>query len=428
MTSVELLKDDGLAQIAQQYCTVRSATEMLCEPLEVEDYVAQSMPDASPTRWHLAHTTWFFETLVLKPCLPSYQPINQTFEYLFNSYYNTIGDQFPRPKRGLITRPTVAQVMEYRRYVDRYMLELLEGEDTIRNIPVNVVETGMNHEQQHQELIVTDLKHLLSQNPLHPVYRVAREQQPTTVPPLMWQEQPEGLYHVGNEAEGFAYDNEGPRHRVFLDGFALASRLVTSDEYLRFMADGGYERPELWLSDGWKSVCELGWRAPLYWQADGDRWMQYTLSGLRPVVPDEPVCHVSYYEADAYARWAGARLPTEEEWELVATGAVVEGNLLEDGEFHPVPCASPHPVVQLYGDVWEWTRSPYTQYPGYQLPDGALGEYNAKFMSNQMVLRGGSCATPKSHIRPTYRNFFPPDARWQFSGIRLAKDREGKKR
>jgi ergothioneine biosynthesis protein EgtB len=423
MTSVELLKDDTLAQIAQQYRTVRSTTEMLCEPLEVEDYVAQSMPDASPTRWHLAHTTWFFETLVLKPCMPSYRPINETFEYLFNSYYNTIGDQFPRPKRGLITRPTVAQVMEYRRYVDRYMLELLEGEDTVRNIPVNVVETGMNHEQQHQELIVTDLKHLLSQNPLHPVYSVAREQQPTTVPPLTWQEQPEGLYHVGNEREGFAYDNEGPRHRVFLDGFALASRLVTCNEYLQFMADGGYERPELWLSDGWKSVCELGWRAPLYWQADGDRWMQYTLSGLRPVVPTEPVCHVSYYEADAYARWAGARLPTEEEWELVATGAVVEGNLLEDRQFHPVPCSSSHPVVQLYGDVWEWTRSPYTQYPGYQLPDGALGEYNAKFMSNQMVLRGGSCATPKSHIRPTYRNFFPPDARWQFSGIRLAKDK-----
>jgi ergothioneine biosynthesis protein EgtB len=423
MTSTELLTDKTLTGFAERYRAVRKATETLCEPLEIEDYVAQSMTDASPTRWHLAHTTWFFETLVLKSCVPGYRPINERFEYLFNSYYNTIGDQFPRPKRGLITRPTVAQVMEYRNYVDHHMLESLEDAETAQNIPTQVVETGMHHEQQHQELMVTDLKHLLSQNPLHPVYREARDRQAVTVPTLSWCEQPEGLYHIGFDGEGFSYDNEGPSHRVFVDGFALASRLVTCGEYLEFMADRGYERPELWLSDGWKTVCELGWEAPLYWERQGDRWRQYTLSGLRSVDHAEPVCHVSYYEADAYARWAGVRLPTEAEWEVVAAKAVIEGNFVEEGRLHPIPCASPAPVTQLFGDVWEWTQSAYSQYPGYKVPEGALGEYNAKFMSSQMVLRGGSCATPQSHIRPTYRNFFPPDARWQFSGIRMARDK-----
>jgi len=422
MTGIELLKDETLTRVAERYRAVRSATETLCDPLEIEDYVAQSMPDASPTRWHLAHTTWFFETLVLKPCLPEYRPINETFEYLFNSYYNTIGDQFPRPKRGLITRPTVAQVMEYRKYVDRHMLDLLNGASTVEDVPICVVETGINHEQQHQELMITDLKHLLSQNPLHPVYSEARELEPVAVPPLGWHEQPEGLYQIGFDGENFAYDNERPRHRVFLENYGMGSRLVTCGEYLEFMADRGYERPEFWLSDGWKTVCELGWRAPLYWEEHDGTWMQYTLSGLRPVVADEPVCHVSYYEADAYARWAEARLPTEAEWEIVAADAAIEGNFVDERHFHPIPCSSSQPVLQLFGDVWEWTRSPYTQYPGYELPQGALGEYNAKFMSNQMVLRGGSCATPRSHMRSTYRNFFPPDARWQFSGIRLARD------
>ncbi len=426
MTSTELVKDRSLAGLALQYRAVRSATEKLCEPLEIEDYVAQSMSDTSPTRWHLAHTTWFFETLVLKPCFPDYRPINETFEYLFNSYYNTIGDQFPRPKRGLITRPTVAQVMEYREYVDRHMLVLLDGADTTKDIPIHVVQTGMNHEQQHQELMLTDLKHLLSHNPLHPVYRPARELQPAATVPLTWHEQPEGLYQIGFDGQGFAYDNEGPRHRVFVEAFAMGSRLVTCGEYLEFMVDGGYERPEFWLSDGWKSVCESGWHAPLYWEEHDGRWMQYTLAGLRPLDHREPVCHVNYYEADAYARWAGARLPTEAEWEIITAQGAIKGNFVEERHYHPVPCSTSEAVAQLYGDVWEWTRSPYTQYPGFRVPDGALGEYNAKFMSNQMVLRGGSCATPESHIRPTYRNFFPPDARWQFSGIRLAKD--GKKR
>jgi ergothioneine biosynthesis protein EgtB len=410
--------------LRSRYREVRQATERLCAPLAVEDCVPQSMTDASPVKWHLAHTTWFFETLVLVPTVTNYRPFHPAFRYLFNSYYNALGAQYPRPHRGLVTRPTVAEVREYRAYVDRQMEELLErheqGEMRVRE---DVIVLGMNHEQQHQELILTDLKHLWSFNPLRPVYREAPAPAARQVPPVTWFRFEEGIREIGHAGPGFAFDNETPRHRVFLHAFEIASRLVTCGEYRAFMEDGGYERPELWLSDGWRAVRERGWRAPLYWEREDSGWYVYTLTGYRPVNDAEPVTHVSYYEADAYARWAGARLPTEAEWETAAATAPRDGNFVEDGFFHPVALgerAPDHPA-QLWGDVWEWTQSPYVPYPGFRPAAGALGEYNAKFMANQYVLRGGSCATPRSHIRATYRNFFAPDVRWQFSGIRLAR-------
>jgi ergothioneine biosynthesis protein EgtB len=413
----------GAPALAERYREVRRATERLCAPLEIEDYVVQSMPDASPIRWHLAHTTWFFEKLVLEPARPGYRPVDSRFEYLFNSYYNALGAQFPRPQRGLLSRPTVAQVIEYRRQVDERMLELLAEGGPAPVAAADVITLGLHHEQQHQELMITDLKHMLSCNPLFPAYLPPAPRAEATAPPLGWVERPEGLFEIGHTREGFAYDNEGPRHRVFVEAFALADRLVTCGEYLEFVRDGGYRDPAPWLSDGWALVEREGWRAPLYWlELDGE-WQVFTLGGLRAVDPAEPVCHVSFYEADAYARWAGARLPTEAEWELVARDREIAGNFVESGRFHPAPCGAEAPTsMQLFGDVWEWTQSPYTPYPGYRPPAGALGEYNSKFMSSQMVLRGGSCATPRSHIRATYRNFFQPSKRWQLTGIRLAQD------
>ncbi|HUL49315.1 MAG TPA: ergothioneine biosynthesis protein EgtB [Gemmatimonadales bacterium] len=408
---------------AERYRAVRRATEWLVEPLAIEDYVVQSMPDASPAKWHLAHTTWFFETFVLKPTIRGYRPVHPQFELLFNSYYNAVGPQFSRPHRGTLSRPTVEEVRRYRAAVDELLLGVLER-GAVDDSLARVVELGLHHEQQHQELLLTDLKHLFASNPLEPVYRdapapLALNDQPS----LAWVRGPTGVREIGFAGEGFAFDNESPRHPVFLNGFELGSRLITCGEYRVFMADDAYRRPELWLSDGWNVVRERGWNAPLYWQERDGEWGMMTLSGFRPVRDAEPVCHVSYYEADAYARWAGARLPTEAEWEVMAEHAGVEGNFVEDGHFHPAPLSGsdgPGPA-QLFGDVWEWTQSAYSPYPGYQPVAGALGEYNAKFMSSQIVLRGGSCATPRSHIRPTYRNFFPPDARWQFSGIRLAR-------
>jgi ergothioneine biosynthesis protein EgtB len=411
--------------LAARYQQVRQATEALCAPLAPEDYVVQSMPDCSPTKWHLAHVSWFFETFLLKPSAPQYAPIDPQYAYLFNSYYNAVGDKYPRPQRGLVSRPTVSEVYQYRRYVDEHVLDLVECADEALLTDITpVVTLGLHHEQQHQELIVTDLKHMLSHNPLFPVYATSS---PTGAAgassPMGWHDFPEGVYWIGYAGDDFAFDNEGKRHREFLESFRLGSRLVSNADYLAFMQDGGYQRSEFWLSMGWATVQQQGWRAPLYWDDDDGGWWQYTLGGRRPVDPAEPVTHISYFEADAYAHWAGARLPSEAEWEVAATTVPIDGNFVENGRFHPTPAdPRPAPLKQMFGDVWEWTRSSYSPYPGFRIAPGALGEYNGKFMCNQYVLRGGSCATPRSHIRPTYRNFFPPDARWQFSGVRLAQD------
>jgi len=415
--------------LATRYADVRFTTEALAEPLSPEDCTAQSMPDASPVKWHLAHTSWFFETFVLEPAIEGYEPFHPDFRVLFNSYYNGVGEQHPRPERGLVTRPGLAEVRAYRRHVDARLAPRLEA--GLPPAVAEVVEIGLHHEQQHQELLLTDLLHLFSRNPLAPAYRGAGPRPDAKPTPLRWHAHPGGLVEIGHAGSGFAFDNEGPRHTVHLVPFELGSRLVTNGEYRAFMDDGGYRRPELWLSDGWAKLGAEGWRAPLYWREQGGRWRRQGLEGLRDVHPDEPVCHVSHYEADAYARWAGARLPTEAEWEAFAAEVPVAGNFVESGVLAPVgapeqavgapiqPEATP---VQLFGDCWEWTASPYVAYPGYAPASGALGEYNGKFMSNQMVLRGGSCATPASHLRPSYRNFFPPEARWQWSGIRLARD------
>ena len=408
-----------------RYEAVRQFTERLAAPLETEDYVIQSMPDVSPTKWHLAHVSWFFETFLLKPHLPGYAPLDPQYAYLFNSYYVQAGARHCRDRRGTLSRPTVAQVYQYRAYVDEHMQKLLDdasGAEMETLAPL--VEIGLNHEQQHQELLLTDIKHVFSVNPLRPVYQSRPHAPAPEAAPLQWIAFDEGLHEIGHEGDGFFYDNEGPRHRVFLDAFALANRLVTNGEFMAFMDDGGYERPELWLSMGWATRQEQGWTAPFYWEQRDGTWQIFTLAGLREIDPHAPVCHVSYFEADAYARWAGARLPTEHEWEVAAQSVPIRGNFVETERFHPAPAeaARPGKLLQMYGDVWEWTRSQYAPYPGYEPLPGALGEYNGKFMCNQFVLRGGSCATSATHIRPTYRNFFPPDACWQFMGIRLAKD------
>ncbi len=413
------------------YDAVRRFTEDLCTPLCTEDYVIQSMPDASPTKWHISHVSWFFETFLLKWANVDYRSFHPRFAYLFNSYYNGEGARHCRPKRGLISRPTVAEAYEYRTYVDEQMRALVAGSDEQRLDRLTPrIALGLHHEQQHQELMLTDIKHAFSCNPLYPAY-VPREPAATAaVPALEWARYPEGVYWVGHDGgaptvEGFAFDNEGPRHRAFVDAFRLASRLITNGEYLQFIEAGGYERPELWLSDGWNTVQANGWQAPMYWERVGDAWKAFTLAGLQDVVEAEPVCHVSYYEADAYARWAGARLPTEAEWEIAARDVPIAGNFVESGRYQPASlgatCADDKPG-QMYGDVWEWTQSAYSPYPGYRPAPGALGEYNGKFMCDQYVLRGGSCATSRSHLRATYRNFFPASVRWQFTGIRLANE------
>jgi ergothioneine biosynthesis protein EgtB len=397
-------------------------TERLAAPLSAEDCLVQSMPDASPVKWHLAHTTWFFETFVLSHFLPGYRPFHPDFGYLFNSYYNAVGERHPRSQRGLLTRPPLEEVLNYRTYVDGRVADLLaagRGEEF-----VDLLTLGLNHEQQHQELIVTDVKHALSCNPLRPAYRdgaPAAEGNHDITPPR-WVDHSSGTVSVGHAGPGFSFDNEGPRHRVLLSPFGLASRPVTNHDYQTFIADSGYRRPELWLSDGWAVCQERRWSAPLYWFPYGECWHHFTLEGARPVDPAAPVCHLSFYEADAFARWAGARLPTEFEWESATAELPVAGNFLDSGRLGPAPAPGRDGLVQLFGDVWEWTASPYIAYPGYRPAPGALGEYNGKFMCNQFVLRGGSCATPQSHVRATYRNFFPPDARWQFSGLRLARD------
>lgn len=412
--------------LLDDYSRVRHFSEQLCAPLVTEDYVIQSMPDVSPTRWHLAHTSWFFETFLLEPNLTDYISPHPQYAFLFNSYYNSVGERHCRPKRGLISRPTVQEIYEYRQYVDKSISSFLTTcDEKVLQKVAPVLTLGIHHEQQHQELMVTDIKHVLSCNPLHPVYRKQTIQPAQQPPDLEWINYPEELAWIGYNKDGFSYDNEGPYHREFVDNYQLGSRLITNGEYLQFIADGGYQNPLLWLSSGWSTVQAEQWQAPLYWEKHDGRWMMMTLSGLRPVEPAEPVCHVSYYEADAYARWANARLATEAEWELAARQLPVEGNFVENQTFHPVALTSPttpEKPAQMYGDVWEWTQSAYLPYRGYKPAAGALGEYNGKFMCNQFVLRGGSCATSITHIRPTYRNFFPPDARWQFTGIRLARE------
>ncbi len=409
-----------------EYQKVRRFSEQLCEPLETEDYVIQSMPDVSPTKWHLAHTTWFFETFQLSSASTGYSSPHPQYAYLFNSYYNSLGQRHCRPKRGLISRPTVQEIYAYRAYVDQQVLAFLQESDEQRLTAVApIVTLGIHHEQQHQELLLTDLKHVLSCNPLNPVYRSQEAQHTIQTPSLEWITYPEGIAWIGHEGTSFCYDNEEPRHRQFLEGYRLASRLTTNGEYLAFIDDGGYCNPLLWLSAGWSTLQQEDWQAPLYWERHDGRWWNMTLSGMREVDLAEPVCHVSYFEADAYARWAGARLPTEAEWEVAASAVPIAGNFVDNGFYHPVALKDltiGNQPAQMYGDVWEWTQSAYSPYPGYQPAPGAIGEYNGKFMCNQFVLRGGSCATSLSHIRSTYRNFFPPDARWQFMGIRLARE------
>jgi ergothioneine biosynthesis protein EgtB len=416
---------EAVMPMSSRYRTIRAATERLAAPLSVEDCAIQSMPDASPVKWHLAHTSWFFETFVLEPNLRGYHPFHPSFRMLFNSYYNSIGEKHPRPRRGLLSRPSLGDVRAYRAHIDVAMGELLDH-DTLSPGMSGLIELGLNHEQQHQELILTDVLHLLSCNPLRPAYAPSpapADSEGASAPALKWIEFAEGIVDIGHEGSAFAFDNEAPRHRQYLNPFSLASRAVTNGEYLAFVDDGAYLRPELWLSEGWDWLAANAIDAPLYWQRDGSGWLEFGLHGLRPLQAGAPVCHVSLFEADAYARWAGARLPTEAEWEVAASGRPVEGNFVESGSLAPRQAHATADVPsQLFGDVWEWTQSDYAAYPGYRPAAGAIGEYNGKFMCNQYVLRGGSCVSPASHLRPTYRNFFPAAARWQFTGIRLARD------
>ena len=393
-------------QPAGRYAAVRAQTEALAAPLSGEDCALQSMAEASPVKWHLGHTSWFFETFVLGG-----EPWRAEFRVLFNSYYVGVGERHPRPERGLLSRPSLEEVLAYRASVDERMQALFRSAAWRERAAL--IELGLNHEQQHQELILTDVKHLFARNPLFPVYREQADQRNNPAAAMGWRPFSAGMRDIGHDGEGFAFDNEQPRHRVFAAAFELADRLVTNGEFRGFIEDGGYRRAGLWLSEGWELAQARHWEAPLYWRDKEE----FTLHGLRAVDPAQPVAHVSYFEADAYARWAGARLPTEVEWEIAAQGEPVAGNFLESGRLHPAGGRS-----ACFGDAWQWTASAYAPYPGFRAASGAVGEYNGKFMVNQYVLRGGSCATPASHLRASYRNFFPAAARWQFSGIRLARD------
>lgn len=404
---------------------VRSETDRLTAPLSEEDQVVQSMTDASPTKWHRAHVTWFFETFVLAGHAAGYEVFHPHYTYLFNSYYNAVGERHPRPSRGMLTRPPARDITAYRAYVDAAMEHfILSAPSDGWQMVAPLIVLGLHHEQQHQELILMDILHLFAQNSLNPAYQSYRASPARNAPPLAWIDYDGGVQEIGHADDTFAFDNEGPCHKVLLRPYRLASRLVTNAEWLEFIADGGYERPDFWMSDGWASVVERGWRAPLYWQqADGD-WTAMSLSGRQQINLQAPVCHVSYYEADAYARWSGKRLPTEAEWECAAADLPVDGNFVGTGLLRTAPAsgASDGEPEQMFGDVWEWTQSAYSAYPGFYPAAGAVGEYNGKFMSNQMVLRGGACVTPDGHSRATYRNFFYPHMRWLFGGVRLADD------
>lgn len=420
-----LLDEDSRQSWLDIYGRIRRDSEHLCKPLQTEDYVIQTAAFASPAKWHLAHVTWFFETFILIPYLPNYPVFHPDYGYLFNSYYEQVGRFYPRTQRGFLSRPTVADIYRYRRHVDHYMQELLvsaRGEQWL-DIKHRLL-VGVNHEQQHQELLLTDIKYNFSLNPLFPAYR-----EDLPIPPVQhqalamnWQDYSGGVTEIGFAGDGFAYDNETPRHRVYLEPFRLATRLVSNGDYLEFMSAGGYQNPVHWLSDGWSTVKGENWQAPLYWQHIDNQWWEFTLGGLRPLDLAAPVCHVSYYEAYAYASWAGKRLPTEAEWEVAATAVPIAGNLREADYLQPIASSLTEGLAQMYGDVWELNASAYQPYPRFCPPAGALGEYNGKFMCNQQVLRGGSCVTPKDHIRPSYRNFFYPHERWQFQGFRLAEN------
>jgi len=411
--------------IGERFRSTRRQTIALCEPLTPEDMMVQSSPECSPAKWHLAHTAWFFESFILREFLPGYRLFNKDFPWLFNSYYVSFAD-FPEKRiRSSFSRPGLDEILSYRAYVDRGIEDLLD-----RNSAPGVlkrIELGVNHEEQHQELLVTDVLNAFFTNPLRPAYQseVPKSTGSSGPAPAMFVSFQGGLVDVGSTGEGFCYDNELPRHKVWLEPYSLAARLVTNEEFAGFIAAGGYRKSELWLSAGWDAIQQNGWRAPLYWSEENGEWRVFTLRGEFSLaqVASAPVSHVSYFEADAYARWAGKRLPTEFEWEAAAIGTPVEGNLMDSGAFLPQPIATANGddgLAQLFGDCWEWTASAYLGYPGFKPLEGSLGEYNGKFMSGQMVLRGGSCATPKAHIRSSYRNFFPPETRWQFSGIRLA--------
>jgi ergothioneine biosynthesis protein EgtB len=411
-----------LTERGERYLSVRRVTQALAKPLSAEDCVVQSMPDASPVKWHLAHTTWFFETFILER-RSGYRPFDPAFRVLFNSYYNAVGEKHPRPERGLLSRPGLEEVLAYRRHVDEAMVGLLAEKRPPADV-LELIELGLNHEQQHQELVLTDVKHLLSRNPLKPAYQKQWPLTPIRARAPWWIAFEGGLCEIGHSGGDFCFDNETPRHRVWLDPFQIASHPATHGDFIAFIEDGGYRRPELWLSAGWDTVCARGWQAPEYWERREGRWYTFTLHGEVPVDRHTPICHVSFFEADAFARWSNARLPTEAEWEVAASSAPLRGNFLDSGALHPLAVRedpAERTLAQAFGDVWEWTRSEYAPYPGFQPAAGAVGEYNGKFMCNQYVLRGGSCATPAGHIRATYRNFFPPETRWQFSGVRLAR-------
>ena len=410
-----------MAELIQRYRSVRAHSEALCKPLAIDDYCIQAMPDVSPPKWHLAHVTWFFELFILVPYAAGYKSFNPAFAHLFNSYYETAGTFFPRPQRGMLSRPTVDDVYEYRRHVDEAMLELLADppEEHIADLLLRT-QLGIEHEIQHQELLLMDIRYNFSINPLRPAYH-ALEISQREVPAMGWQEFAGGVVEIGHEGEKFAYDNERPRHKTYVQDFRLGTRLVTNAEYLAFIEDGGYARVDLWLSDGWRTIRAQNWKAPLYWFREDSEWQHFDLTGSHDLRLDEPVSHLSYYEADAYARWAGKRLPTEAEWEHAAGAMPMEGNFLDAGLFVPRP-AQGSGLTQLYGDLWEWTQSAYLPYPGFRPLPGTLGEYNGKFMCDQMVLRGGCCLTAKDHMRASYRNFFHAADRWMCSGLRLAED------
>ena len=427
--------DDDRASLRARYRRVRDLTEALAAPLRPEDQVIQSMADVSPTKWHRGHTTWFFETFLLEPSLIGYDAFDPDFGYLFNSYYETVGPRHPRSQRGLLSRPTVEEVGRYRAHVDAAMEKLIDRCDTDAWPELSaLVVLGVHHEQQHQELLLMDIKHVLFNNPVDSTYIDAQLAAVPPARPVQMIDHEGGLVEVGHSLAGvnagddcFAFDNESPRHKVYLEPYQIADRLVTAGEWLEFMDDGGYARPELWLSDGWYAVQEHGWDAPMYWRDEGpDGWSAFTLGGWRPIEAGEPVVHVSHYEADAFARWSGARLPTEFEWEHAAESVAAAGGLPDTAparaRLHPSLAPDRDGLVQAFGEVWQWTSSAYLPYPRFSPAAGAVGEYNGKFMSGQMVLRGGACITPASHVRTTYRNFFPPGSRWLFGGVRLAAD------